>query len=70
MLTKRSGTGYDYWYRVYYPVPGTQAEELVGRVDDESAYRTMLERIESSIWVSQQVANLRRLQCKRVAQTH
>jgi hypothetical protein len=43
-LTKRSGTGYDYWYRVYYPVPNTQAEELVGSADDEGAYRTMRER--------------------------
>jgi len=62
MLTKRSGTGYDYWYRVYYPVPKIQAEELVGSVADESAYRTMLERIEFSSWVTKQVANLRQLQ--------
>jgi hypothetical protein len=62
MLTKRSGTGYDYWYRVYYPVPNTQAEELVGSADDEPAYRTMRERIEFSIWVSKQVSNLRQLQ--------
>ncbi len=61
MLTKRSGTGYEYWYRVYYPVPRTQAEQLVGSVDNESAYRTMLERIEFSIWVSKQVAILRQL---------
>jgi hypothetical protein len=61
-LTKRSGTGYDYWYRVYYPVPNTQAEELVGSADDEAAYRTMRERIEFSSWVSKQVANLRQLQ--------
>jgi hypothetical protein len=61
-LTKRSGTGYDYWYRVYYPVPNTQAEELVGSADDEPAYRSMQERIEFSSWVSKQVANLRQLQ--------
>ena len=61
-LAKRSGTGYDYWYRVYYPVPKTQAEELVGSADDEQTYRTMLERIEFSIWVSKQVGNLRQLQ--------
>ena len=61
-LTKRSGTGYDYWYRVYYPIPNTQAEDLVGSADDEPAYRTMRERIEFSIWVSKQVANLRQLQ--------
>ena len=61
-LTKRSGTGYDYWYRVYYPVPNTQAEELVGSADDEPAYRSMRERIEFSSWMSKQVANLRQLQ--------
>lgn len=61
-LTKRSGTGYHYWYRVYYPVPKTQAEELVGSVDDETAYRLMVERIEFSNWVSVQVGNLRQLQ--------
>jgi hypothetical protein len=61
-LTKRSGTGYDYWYRVYYPIPNTQAEELVGSAHDEPAYQTMRERIEFSIWVSKQVANLRQLQ--------
>jgi hypothetical protein len=61
-LAKRSGTGYDYWYRVYYPVPNTQSEELVGSADDGPAYRTMRERIEFSRWVSKQVANLRQLQ--------
>jgi len=25
-LVKRQGTGYAYWYRVYYPVSGRQAE--------------------------------------------
>jgi hypothetical protein len=61
-LVKRSGTGYEYWYRVYYPVPQNQAEELVGSVDDEEAYRAMRERIEFSAWMTKQVANLRQLQ--------
>jgi hypothetical protein len=61
-LARRSGTGYEYWYRVYYPVPKTQAEEFVGSIDDEQAYRSMRERIEFSAWMTKQVANLRQLQ--------
>ena len=61
-LTKRSGTGYEYWYRVYYPVPKTQAEELVGSVDDDESYQSMRARIEFSAWMTKQVANLRQLQ--------
>lgn len=61
-LARRSGTGYEYWYRVYYPVPKAQAEEFVGAVDDERAYRSMQERIEFSAWMTKQVANLRQLQ--------
>jgi hypothetical protein len=61
-LTTRSGTGYEYWYRVYYPVPKTQAEELVGSVDDENAHRSMQQRIEFSAWMRKQVTNLRHLQ--------
>ena len=31
-LQQRTGTGYAYWYRVYYPVPGKQAETLMGNL--------------------------------------
>ena len=61
-LTQRSGTGYEYWYRVYYPVPKTQAEDLVGSVDDDESYQSMRARIEFSAWMTKQVANLRQLQ--------
>jgi hypothetical protein len=33
-LYKREGTGHAYWYRVYYPMPGKQAEEWVGIADN------------------------------------
>jgi hypothetical protein len=60
-LTKRTGTGYEYWYRVYYAVPGKQVEELVGRADDAPAYQHMQERMEFAVWANQQVSHLRKL---------
>ncbi|HEY0746133.1 MAG TPA: GSU2403 family nucleotidyltransferase fold protein [Steroidobacteraceae bacterium] len=60
-LFKRDGTGYEYWYRVYYPVPKKQAEELVGSVANEAAYQAMLERIDFAVWMQRQVVNLRKL---------
>jgi hypothetical protein len=60
-LYKRTGTGHEYWYRVYYPVPGKQAEEYVGRGDDETARQAMLERIAYAEWTGGEVANLRKL---------
>ncbi|MDP9087355.1 MAG: GSU2403 family nucleotidyltransferase fold protein [Pseudomonadota bacterium] len=61
-IFKRDGTGHEYWYRVYYPVPKKQAEQLVGSVANEAAYRAMLDRIEFAAWMNQQVVNLRKLQ--------
>jgi hypothetical protein len=61
-LVKRQGTGYAYWYRVYYPLPGRQAEQMVGREDDVEAHDGMLRRIEFAQWVAAQVRDLRKLQ--------
>jgi hypothetical protein len=61
-LFKRVGTGYEYWYRIYYPVPKKQAEQLVGSVTNEAAYQAMYDRIEFASWMNQQVVNLRKLQ--------
>jgi hypothetical protein len=61
MLYKRTGTGSAYWYRVYYPVPGKQAEEFVGRDDDPESYETMSERIAFADWMVKRVAELRKL---------
>lgn len=36
-LVKRTGTGHAYWYRVYYPVPGIQAEHWVCKEGDGDA---------------------------------
>ena len=60
-LYKRTGTGHSYWYRVYYPLPGKQAEDFVGPADDDTAYKVMLERVAHAEWTSRQVADLRKL---------
>lgn len=40
-LALRSGTGYGYWYRVFYPVPGKASEELVCKDGDAAALDAM-----------------------------
>ncbi len=60
-LIRRSGTGHGYWYRVYYPVPGRQAETLVCKDGDDETLAAMRERIASSDRVARQVVSLRKL---------
>lgn len=60
-LYLRSGTGSGYWYRVYYAVPGKQAETLVCREDDKAARQAMQERIDFANWSTTQVSSLRKL---------
>lgn len=60
-LTRRTGTGHSYWYRVYYPVPGKQAETLVCKDGDDETLTAMRERMESAEWVARQVVALRKL---------
>jgi len=60
-LYRRSGTGHDYWYRVYYPVPGKQAEDFVGAAGDDEAQKAMQDRIAYAAWTVAQVKNLRKL---------
>ena len=61
-LVKREGTGYAYWYRVYYPVPGRQAEQLVGRDGDVETLESVERQIEFAQWAAAQVRDLRKLQ--------
>ena len=61
-LVKREGTGYAYWYRVYYPVPGRQAEQLVGREGDVDTLQNVQHQIEFAQWMAAQVRDLRKLQ--------
>lgn len=60
-LVRRTGTGYSYWYRVFYPAPGKQSEDLVCKDGDTDTLNAMRESIALSEWVSTQVANLRKL---------
>lgn len=60
-LYKRDGTGHAYWYRVYYPFPGKQAEMLVCRDGDDTTLQAMRERIAFSEWCVSQVSALRKL---------
>jgi hypothetical protein len=60
-LVLRSGTGYGYWYRVYYPVPGKAAEDLVGKDGDDATLTAMRDRMAFSRWAATQVSALRKL---------
>ena len=60
-LHLRKGTGYAYWYRVYYPAPGKQAETLVGKEDDTEVQQAMRARMAFAEWSSTQVVSLRKL---------
>ncbi|TMG83943.1 MAG: hypothetical protein E6H74_07695 [Betaproteobacteria bacterium] len=62
-LTKRSPNpgGQEYWYRVYYNVPGRQSEQFVGSVHEEGAYAAMRERMALADWMQAQVIALRKL---------
>jgi hypothetical protein len=60
-LHLRKGSGYAYWYRVYYPAPGKQSETLVGREDDTTAANAMRERMAFAEWTASQVVALRKL---------
>ena len=57
----RRGTGYAYWYRVYYPVPGKQAETLVGREGDRAAETAMRAQMARAETTARQVGMLRKL---------
>lgn len=60
-LVLRSGTGYGYWYRCFYSVPGKQREELICKEDEADTLNEMRERIAFAEWCAIQVPNLRKL---------
>jgi hypothetical protein len=57
-LVKRAGTGHEYWYRSYYPVPRKRSEQFVSTVSNAAAFEAMQSRIAYSEWTSKQVAAL------------
>ncbi len=61
-LVLREGTGHGYWYRSYYPVPGTEAEDYVCKAADDAALLAARQQIEFSDWAMRQVRDLRKLQ--------
>jgi len=60
-LALRSGTGYPYWYRVFYPVPGKPREDLVCKDGDGVALEEMRARMAFSEWAATQVSSFRKL---------
>lgn len=60
-LSLKAGTGYAYWYRVHYAIPGQRQEDLVCRSDDSDAQTAMQQRIEFASWMETQVVLLRKL---------
>ena len=60
-LVKRAGTGQEYWYRSYCPVPRKRSEQFVGASGNQAEYDAMRERIEDSAWTAKQVASLQKL---------
>lgn len=60
-LVKRAGTGHEYWYRSYYPLPKKRSEDFVGPVSNEAAYEAMQSRIAYSDWTTKQVSALSKL---------
>src|ERR1700689_3980880 len=59
-LVKRHGTGHEYWYRSYYPVPRKRSEQFVGTASNSAAYEAMQSRIANSEWTAKQVTALAR----------
>jgi hypothetical protein len=60
-LVLRSGTGYGYWYRGYYSVPGQEVEDLVCKEGEQALLQSARERIEFADWMTRQVRDLRKL---------
>jgi hypothetical protein len=60
-LVKRAGTGHEYWYRSYSPMPRKRSEQFVGTASNSAAYETMQSRIANSAWTAKQVAALSKL---------
>jgi hypothetical protein len=60
-LVPRDGTGYRYWYRRYYAVPGQVAEDFVGKDSDDELLHAINNRIAFAGWALRQVRSLRLL---------
>ena len=61
-LVLRTGTGYGYWYRGYYSVPGQEVEDFVCKEGDNEALQAAKEQIDFADWTARQVRDLRKLE--------
>jgi hypothetical protein len=61
-LVLSTGTGYGYWYRDYYSVPGQEVEDFVCKDGDEATLQAAKEQIESAHWMARQIRDLRKLE--------
>ena len=61
-LVLRTGTGYGYWYRGYYSVPGQEVEDFICKEGDDEALQAVKEQIEFADWTARQVRDLRKLE--------
>lgn len=53
--------GRDYWYRVFYSVPGKQEAQFVCAADDAAELEHVRHRIEHHAWIQRQVSLLRKI---------
>jgi hypothetical protein len=60
-IVLRDGTGYRYWYRGYYSVPGQEVEDFICKDGDDEALQEARERIDFADWATRQVRDLRKL---------
>ena len=60
-LVLRTGTGYGYWYRGYYSVPGQELEDLVCKDGNDDLLQAAREGIVFADWMARQVRDLRKL---------
>ena len=61
-LVLRTGTGYGYWYRGYYSVPGQETEDFVCKDGDDEALQAVKEQMELANWTARQTRDLRKLE--------
>lgn len=60
-LALRKGTGYAYWYRVFYPVPRKTEEKFICSENDAEQLESVRQQMAYHEWAARQVSNLRKL---------
>ena len=60
-LVLRESTGYGYWYRGYYSIPGQEVEDFVCKEGDSATLQAVKAQVELADWTARQVRDLRKL---------